>query len=268
MRRSLLPTLALIAATAGPAVADVPVTLRGSPASMARQNDVAKANDYSFVRTAGQLEDFERKGLLVGIEGNGDYAVAEFVSHPVGRPELQTFIERLAAQYHAATGEKLVVTSVTRPVNEQPGNSHALSVHPTGMAVDLRVSRRAASRQWLEGTLLSLEEQGLLDVTREFRPPHYHVAVFPGPYMAHVARLVEREEAEREARISSMLPTMSLASSGFLRASGAPTGVQDAGVAPLPLSLATGVVGLVALLLLGVPRGRAMLGTLLGRIRR
>jgi hypothetical protein len=53
------------------------------------------------------------------------------------------------------------------------------------MAVDLRVSSRKACRSWLEGRLLEMEEEGLLDVTREKHPSHYHVAVFPSPFMAY-----------------------------------------------------------------------------------
>jgi hypothetical protein len=60
---------------------------------------------------------------------------------------------------------------------------------PGGIAVDLRVSERARCRQWLEGTLLSMEARGPLDVTREYRPPHHHVALFPQPYVKHVLRL-------------------------------------------------------------------------------
>jgi LysM repeat protein len=117
------------------------------------------------------------------------------VSHPVARPAVRVFVERLAAQYRAACGEKLVVTSLTRPVLEQPRNASDLSVHPAGMAVDLRVSRDRGCVRWLEKTLLSLEKQGVLDVTRERRPPHYHVALFPDPYTRYVATLTGRPAA-------------------------------------------------------------------------
>ena len=60
-----------------------------------------------------------------------------------------------------------------------------MSVHPAGMAVDLRVSQSAESREWLEGMLLGLEKRGVLDVTREDSPPHYHVAIFPDAYAAY-----------------------------------------------------------------------------------
>src|SRR5690606_27899432 len=134
----------------------IPVSLRGSPASMVRQNAVAKDLNYVFARTAAQLAELEETGQLVRLQSNENYEIADFVSWELARPELRLFIERLAQQYREATGEKLVVTSLTRPASEQPGNSHALSVHPTGMAVDLRVSQRAASREWLESALLGL----------------------------------------------------------------------------------------------------------------
>jgi hypothetical protein len=196
MRKVTLCLVALLGVAAAPVRADVPVSLRGSPQSMARQNEIAKGYGLAFAKTPADLRALEEEGALVRLEGNEHYAVADFVSFPYARPEMRTFIERLSAQYRAATGEKLVVTSLARPASRQPGNSHALSVHPTGVAVDLRVSQRAESRQWLENTLLSLEQKGLLDITREYRPPHYHVALFPEPYMAHVERLVAQQEAE------------------------------------------------------------------------
>ena len=87
----------------------------------------------------------------------------------------------------AATGERLVITSLTRPLSRQPENASALSVHPAGMAVDLRIPASKWNRAWLEQTLLSLEDKAVLDVTREHHPPHYHVAVFPVQYEQYVA---------------------------------------------------------------------------------
>ena len=106
------------------------------------------------------------------------------MSFPYARPEVRTFVERLAAEFRAANGKPLIVTSLTRPEALQPRNAHQLSVHPAGMAVDFRVPDDAASRRWLEEKLVSMERSGLLDVTRERHPPHYHVAVFPEQYRA------------------------------------------------------------------------------------
>jgi hypothetical protein len=157
---------------------------------MLRQNRVAKQLEYAFVNTSGDLKKQVEEGAFVPLTGNEHYVLGDGVSHPVARPELRLFIERLAEQYHKGTGEKLVVTSLTRPVSEQPRNSHKLSVHPAGIAVDLRISDRAASRRWLESVLLKLERQGLLDITRERYPPHYHVALFTEAYRDHVKELV------------------------------------------------------------------------------
>lgn len=166
-------------------------TLRGSAFAMQRQNDIAQRHDYTFLQTSSQVRRFVDAGYLVRLGGNADYELAA-VSHPYGRPAVKLFIERLAGQYHAACGEKLVVTSLTRPTLEQPRNASDLSVHPAGMAVDLRISNRSRCRSWLERTLLSLERQGLLDVTRERRPPHYHVALFPTSYEKYVTQLTGR----------------------------------------------------------------------------
>jgi nucleoid-associated protein YgaU len=163
-------------------------TLRGSPASVERQYRVAKEHNFTFLRTSQQVNQFVQRGYLVRLPGNSDYALAN-VSHPVARPEVKLFIERLSSQYRAACGERLVVTSLTRPLNAQPPNASPRSVHPTGMAVDLRVSQNARCRAWLERTLLSLEGQGVISATRERRPPHYHVSVFPRQYARYVASL-------------------------------------------------------------------------------
>src|SRR5690606_20773586 len=166
-------------------------SLRGSRSTMRQQNAVARQHDYSFLRTSSQVSRFVDLGLLEKLPGNADYELVR-VSYPYARPAVKLFVERLAAQYRAACGERLVVTSLTRPEAKQPRNASDLSVHPAGMAVDLRISQRAACRKWLESTLLSLEKQGVLDATRERYPPHYHVAVFPNPYQTYVAALNSR----------------------------------------------------------------------------
>lgn len=172
------------------AAGEVAVSLRGSPTSMVRQNSVAKQLGYEFVKTPEQLPVLVEEGNFVHLPGNTDYEVLKSVSYPYARPEVRLFVERLAAQYREDTGEKLVVTSLTRPSSEQPRNSHALSVHPAGIAIDFRISSRTASRQWLEAVLLKLERQNLLDITRERYPPHYHVAIFPQAYRAHVEKMI------------------------------------------------------------------------------
>jgi hypothetical protein len=171
---------------AGPAAAharDVDVTLQGSRGSMTRQNQIARDLRYSFLRTPAQVQAYVDHGHLVPLPGNGDYAV--IAGYPYARPVVRSFIERLAADYRDSCGERLVVTSLTRPSTRQPRNASPLSVHPAGMAVDLRVSARSECRAWLMRELLVLEERGVLDATLERKPPHFHVAVFPLAYEAY-----------------------------------------------------------------------------------
>jgi hypothetical protein len=76
--------------------------------------------------------------------------------------------------------------------------------------VDLRVSRNAACRGWLEETLMAMEAEGLLDGIRERSPPHYHVALFPEAYMAHIAPILEAERsAERAGVLTERLRLLS-----------------------------------------------------------
>ena len=170
-------------------------TLRGSTRTMQRQNLIAQDHDFTFLRTSAQIHRFAESGYLERMRGNADYELAA-VSYPYARPAVKLFVERLSAQYRSACGEKLVVTSLTRPVQQQPRNASDLSVHPAGMAVDMRISRKRSCVRWLENTLLSLEKQGVLDVTRERRPPHYHVALFPQPYTRYVASIAGRSAVQ------------------------------------------------------------------------
>jgi hypothetical protein len=201
MRRFSALALALSVTSVAVLEASPSPSLRGSPAAMQQQNQVARQHGLTFYRTPAEIRQAVADGDLVKLEGNENYAVADFVRFPYLQPEGVLFIERLSEQYRDACGQKLVVTSAVRPSNGQPSNAHRLSVHPAGMAVDLRVSDRASCRSWLETALMNLERRGVLNGIREFRPPHYHVAIFPGPYREYVEErlAVELERAAEEA---------------------------------------------------------------------
>lgn len=163
-------------------------SLSGSPQSVERQYQAAVSYGYSFLDTPQSVNQFVDSGHLVRIQQSPTLELHN-VSYPMARPEVRLFLERLSRQYHNACGERLTVTSLTRPLSRQPANAVSQSVHPTGMAVDLRIPRHGKCRRWLENTLVSLERSDVLDVTRERRPPHYHVALFTQPYQAYVASL-------------------------------------------------------------------------------
>src|SRR4051812_2561257 len=185
MNPRLVLAALLLALAAVPARA---ATLTGSHASMLRQHTIALKSDFTFLRTAKQVREFAQSDRLEEVDSTENYHT-DGVSFPYTRPVVKLFIERLAAQFRGATGDPLVVTSLTRPTSLQPRNASPLSVHPAGMAVDFRVPTNPFARSWLEQALLALEDKGLLDVTREHNPSHYHVAVFPDAYASYVTHV-------------------------------------------------------------------------------
>ncbi len=192
--RSVLPRGALVLLAVCLALPAAPVeaqSLNGSLRSVDIQYRAAHDHNFTFLASAGSIRKFVDDGYLVRISGNEHYTLAN-VSYPYARPEVKVFLERLAAQYRAACNERIVVTSLTRPRNAQPNNASRRSVHPTGMAVDIRRSNQRTCQLWIEDTLLSLERQGVLEATRERWPPHYHIAVFPQPYARYVAALPDK----------------------------------------------------------------------------
>ncbi|HVS13390.1 MAG TPA: DUF5715 family protein [Thermoanaerobaculia bacterium] len=184
-RRRVAAAVVLLSLGAASSALAAAASLRGSRGAMARQARVARSHEYTYLADPQQVRRFADQGWLSLVTGGRDYELAG-VSFPYARPEVVLFIERLSRQYRSACGERLVVTSLTRPKSHQPRNASARSVHPTGMALDLRRSTRGKCRRWLEATLLTLERRGVLDATYESRPPHYHVALFPRQYEAYV----------------------------------------------------------------------------------
>jgi hypothetical protein len=160
-------------------------TLRGSRAAVDRMHSHAVDHGHYFYLTSEGIRRAVERGTLLPLRPNQNYTV-HAVSYPYVLPATLTFVERLAAQYRQACGERLVVTSATRPRSMRLANSVAKSVHPTGMAVDLRKPQNPRCRRWLQQTLLQLDRANVVEAIEEFRPPHFHVAVFPTPYTRYV----------------------------------------------------------------------------------
>ena len=184
-----VPRLAILALTLAATFHAVQAqSLLGSSDSVGRQYRIAVQDGHEFIETGGQVAGLVDRGALLRVRENSNIVLHQ-VSYPYALPATKLLLERLGGQYRRACGEKLTVTSLLRPMDQQPANAASRSVHPAGMAIDLRIPSRGRCRAWLQQTLLSLEGSGVLDVTRERYPPHYHVAVFSDSYMDYVARL-------------------------------------------------------------------------------
>jgi hypothetical protein len=154
-----------------------PLSLSGSPESVDYQEEEVRKLGFAHLHNAAQIGIFIDEGILMPILGHRhEYGLYQ-VSFPFARPRVRNFVEILAEGYLVACGEIMFVTSLTRPTSLQPENSHIQSVHPTGMAVDLREPANDDCREWLEERLLSMEKDRKIEATRERVPPHYHVVV-------------------------------------------------------------------------------------------
>ena len=170
---------------ASPAIAGAQ-SLRGSRESIDRMYRQARSERLSFFETPSIVRRQVAAGRLVRLEPGTRFTLHR-VTYPFARPATRTFVQRLGAQYRDACGERLVVTSAVRPATRQPANSASRSVHPTGMAVDLRKPTNPRCLRWLRTVLLDLERAGLIEATEEYAPPHFHVAVFPTAYRRYAA---------------------------------------------------------------------------------
>lgn len=168
-------------------------SLRGSLASISRMYRQAVRERLPFYETSAGVRNAARNGRLVRLRATSSITHSK-VRWPYVQPETRLFVERLGVQYRAACGERLVITSAVRPATRQPANASQRSVHPTGMAIDLRKPDGPCLR-WLRAALLDLEDAGVIEATEEYGPPHFHVAVFPSRYERYVASRSARESS-------------------------------------------------------------------------
>jgi len=185
--RTFFGLAVVAAATLGAPAEAAAQSLRGSRAKVERAYHQALSHELHFYESSSGVRRAADQGKFVRLAGNAHYTI-DGVSYPYVLPATHTFVTRLASQYHAACGERLVVTSAVRPRSFRLINSSDKSVHPTGMAVDVRKPQRAKCLRWLRNTLGDLNASGAILATEEFRPPHFHIAVFPNPYRRYVER--------------------------------------------------------------------------------
>ena len=180
---ALSAALLLLGSFAGTASAQ---SLRGSRRAVNKPYHYATLHDLPFSRTSRDVKRSLHEGYLVRLGASPDY-VTHNVSFPYVTRTTLTFVRRLAAQYHSACGEKLIITSAVRPESMQPSNSSEYSVHPAGIAVDLRKPTKGSCLRWLRKNLLVIEKRGDIEATEEHHPAHFHVVVIPESYKEYLA---------------------------------------------------------------------------------
>jgi len=195
MQSSLVATALLAASLVALPQPSAAQSLRGSHASVSLMYRRAVRGGLDFYETSSDVKRAVIRGELVSLNGNAHYRLAD-IGMPYVRPETKAFVLDLAADYHRACGAPLVITSATRPISRRLANSSELSVHPTGMAVDLR-KPAGRCRTWLRRRLLTAERRGVIEATEERHPPHFHVAVLPSRYERVASARSKSGSAER-----------------------------------------------------------------------
>jgi hypothetical protein len=179
-------TVALILLSSTVAAAQ---TLRGSHESVDLMYSTAHQRDLQFFRTPDDIYAAAMAGSLKLISITEDLEIDK-AGWPFVLPNTLRFADSLAVAYHAGCGERLVVTSGSRPLDKQPRNASPKSVHPTGMAVDFRKPRTQPCLVWLRKALVDLESTETIEATEEKHPAHFHVAVLrqkPEPHIQMAA---------------------------------------------------------------------------------
>ena len=159
----------------------LPNELHGSQESVQKMWDFATLHGLTFYQTPRDIDQAVSQGKLVPLDGDASYELTQGVGFSYATREAKQFVVSFAPQYAAACGAPLIVTSAARPTSRQPRNSNPYSVHPTGIAVDLRRPPAGACQTWLRNALAELEAQGYVEATEERHPVHLHVAVLTEP---------------------------------------------------------------------------------------
>jgi hypothetical protein len=143
--------------------------------------DFAQANRLTFYLTPTNIDTAVARGRLVELDGGAAYELTKGVGFSYATREAKQFVTQFAPQYQYACGTPLTVTSAARPTSRQPRNANPHSVHPTGIAVDIRRPNAGPCLNWVRSALSDLEERGLIEATEERHPVHLHVAVLVAP---------------------------------------------------------------------------------------
>ncbi len=170
----------------------MPAPLRGSLASLERQNARLDAEGLERIEDESDLAARIADGLLVPVPVSSALTVnAELPpNHRYCRPWTARFLADLARAHEALFHRPLEVSSAVRTVeyqqhlmrvngNAAPAEGDIVSPHLTGATID--IAKRGLDREeigWMRRRLLELESEGKIDVEEEFRQACFHITVY------------------------------------------------------------------------------------------
>lgn len=166
--------------------------LRGSYASLLRQNERDSAEGLVRIEDEGQLERFEADGKLTRLPAGAGLRINPRLpdDRRYCRPWTARFLADLARVHYARFHRPLQVNSAVRTVafqrallhingNAAPAQGDIASPHLTGAAVDIGKRGLTFSEiAWLRAWLLPLQTAGKIDVEEEFYQSCFHITVY------------------------------------------------------------------------------------------
>jgi len=166
--------------------------LRGSLASLMRQNERDEAEGLVRIEDQAQLDEMESAGDLVEVPASYSLRVNPDLPQDrrYCRPWTARFLADVAASHYARFHRPLQVNSAVRTVafqrellmvngNAAPADGDIASPHLTGAAVD--IGKHGLTLQeiaWMRAWLLPLETAGKIDVEEEFYQSCFHITVY------------------------------------------------------------------------------------------
>lgn len=170
----------------------MPAPLRGSLASLERQNDRLDAEGLERIDNEADLAARIADKLLVPIPASSALTVnAELEeNHRYCRPWTAKFLADLARAHEAAFHRSIEVSSAVRTVeyqkrlmetngNAAPAEGDLVSPHLTGATIDIAKSGLSRGEiAWMRRRLAELEAAGKIDVEEEFKQACFHITVY------------------------------------------------------------------------------------------
>ncbi len=170
----------------------MPPPLRGSLASLERQNERLDAEGLQRIEDNSDLESRIAHGLLVPLPVSDGMTVNPSLPdlRRYCRPWTAEFLSDLGKMHEAVFHRPLRVDSAVRTVDYQerlrrinanaaPAQGDIASPHETGATIDIG-KRGMTWREvgWMRHYLLTLQDEGLIDVEEEFRQACFHITVY------------------------------------------------------------------------------------------
>jgi Family of unknown function (DUF5715) len=166
--------------------------LRGTHASLVRQNERTESDGLKRIEDDADLNEQRRTKALVAIPASLQLRVNEGLpmNRRYCRPWTAKFLTDLARAHSMRFHRSIQVNSAVRTVeyqrrlleingNAAPAEGDVASPHLTGAAVDIAKKGLSVSEvAWMRAYLLPLEEAGKIDVEEEFYQSCFHISVY------------------------------------------------------------------------------------------